>query len=113
MPSPRSRADADPVLPRLLFLERAAMSEPVAVELDRPMAVHPRVTGFWRAGRFHRVIKIVETRYEYGEMHVRAVTEEGAVDLRRVRLRDPRTLRTRTQWELCAELEAIEIPRSQ
>jgi len=112
MPWPRSRAGAEPALPLLLFLERTALSEPVAVELERPMAVHPRVTGFWRAGRFHRVVKIVETRYEYGEMYVRAVTDEGAVDLRRTRRRDPRTFRARTQWELCGELEAFEIPRS-
>jgi len=112
MPSPRSRADAEPVLPQLLFLERAALAEPVAVEVDRPLAVRPRVTGFWQDGRFHRVVKVVETRYEYGEMYVRAVTEDGAVDLRRIRVRDPRTMRTRTQWELCAELEVIEIPRS-
>jgi len=81
------------------------------VEVDRPRAVHPRVTGFWRGGDFYRVIKIVETRYEYGETHLRVVTDRGCADLRRARVADPRTMRTRTAWELCAELDAIEIPR--
>jgi len=111
MPSRRYPGSADGNLPTLLFLERAAVAEPVNVEVDRPMAVHPRVTGFWRGSDFYRVVKIVETRYEYGETHLRAVTDRGSVDLRRLRVTDPRTLRTHTAWELCAELDAIEIPR--
>lgn len=81
------------------------------MEVDRPQAVHPRVTGFWRSGEFSRVRKIVETRYEYGEMYVRAVTDRGSVDLRRYRATNPRTMKTATVWELCGELDAIEIPR--
>jgi len=113
MPSPRYPEPAEPILPRLLFLERAALVEPVSVEVDRPHAVHPRVTGFWRGSEFHRVVKIVETRYEYAEMYVRAVIEGGAVDLRRRRVRDPQTMHAGTVWELCGELDTIEIPRSQ
>lgn len=111
MRSPQSHGPGDPLLPRLLFLERAALIEPVSVEVDRPGAVHPRVTGFWRGDAFHRVVKIVETRYEYGEMYVRAVTDDGAVDLRRRRVRDAATMRTRTVWELCAELDTVDISR--
>lgn len=92
-------------------MERAALREPVRVEVDRPRAVHPRVTGFWRNGEFYRVVKIVETRYEYGAMYLRAVTDRGSVDLRRYRARDPRTMRTTTVWELDGELDAIEISR--
>lgn len=110
MPSPRLRAPGDGI-PPLLFIERAAISEPVSVEVDRPQALHPRVTGFWRGGEFHRVIKIVESRFEYGEMHLRVVTDRGCVDLRRYRTSHPRTMRTRTAWEVCAELDAIELPR--
>jgi len=95
----------------LLFIETAALAEPVSVEVDRPRAVHPIVTGFWRDGEYHRVIKIVETRYEYGETFFRVVTDRGCADLRRHRAADPRTMRTRVAWELCAEVEAIEIPR--
>jgi hypothetical protein len=95
----------------LLFIERAALVEPVSVEVDRPRAVHPLVTGFWRNEEYHRVIKIVETRYEYGETFFRVVTDRGCADLRRHRVTDPRTMRTRITWELCAEVEAFEIPR--
>lgn len=102
---------ATETLPLLLFIETAALAEPVTVEVDRPRAVHPTVTGFWRSGEYHRVVKIVETRYEYGETYLRVVTDRGCVDLRRYRATDPRTMRTRQRWELCAELDAIEIPR--
>ena len=95
----------------LLFIERMALSEPVSVEVDRPRAVHPLVTGFWRDDEYHRVLKIVETRYEYGETFFRVVTDRGCADLRRYRATDPRTMRTRIAWELCAEVEAFEIPR--
>lgn len=95
----------------LLFIETAALREPVGVELDRPYAVHPLVTGFWRNGEYHRVLKIVETRYEYGETFFRVVTERGCVDLRRYRTANSRTLRTRIAWELCAEGDALPIPR--
>ena len=95
----------------LLFIERAALAEPVSVEVDRPRAVHPLVTGFWRNDEYHRVVKIVETRYEYGETFFRVVTDRGCADLRRYRATDPRTMRTRVAWELCAEVEAVPIPR--
>lgn len=95
----------------LLFIETAALAEPVSVEVDRPRAVHPRVTGFWRNKEYHRVLKVVETRYEYGETFFRVVTDRGCADLRRYRATNPRTMRTRVAWELCAEVEAIEIPR--
>ncbi len=95
----------------LLFIERVALTEPVSVEVDRPRAVHPLVTGFWRNDEYHRVLKIVETRYEYGETFFRVVTDRGCADLRRHRATDPRTMRTRIAWELCAEVEAFEIPR--
>lgn len=95
----------------LLFVETAALAEPVSVEVDRPRAAHPLVTGFWREREYHRVTKIVETRYEYGETFYRVLTDRGAADLRRARVADPRTMRTRVAWELCAELDAVPIPR--
>ncbi len=97
-------------IPHLLFIERAAVREPITVEVDRPMALHPKVAGFWRAGEFTRVQKIVETRYEHGEIYLRVVSDRGCVDLRRYRRPDPRTLRTHAAWELCAELDAVEMP---
>lgn len=98
-------------LAQLLFIETAALAEPVSVEVDRPRAVHPLVTGFWRNGEYYRVLKIVESRYEYGEMFVRVVTDRGCVDLRRYRSGDPQTMRTRVAWELVAEVDAVPIPR--
>lgn len=75
------------------------------------MAVHPKVAGFWRNGAFMRVLKIVETRYEHGETYFRVVTDRGCYDLRRFRRPNPRTLQTHAVWELCAELDAVEMPR--
>jgi hypothetical protein len=98
-------------LPQLLFIETAALAEPVSVEVDRPRAVHPLVTGYWRNGEYHRVLKVVESRYEYGEMFFRVVTDRGCVDLRRYRSGDPHTMRTRVAWELIAEVDAVPIPR--
>jgi hypothetical protein len=98
-------------LPELLFVERAVVADPVSVEVDRPSAVHPRVTGFWRNGGYVRVVKIVETRYEAGERFYRIVTDHGCFDLRRYRRIDPRSLRSSPAWELCAELDAIEALR--
>jgi len=99
-------------LPELLFVERAVVADPVSVEVDRPAAVHPRVTGFWRNGDYVRVVKIVETRYEAGERFYRIVTDHGCFDLRRYRRADPRSLRSFAAWEVCAELDAIEALRS-
>lgn len=98
-------------LPHLLFVERAVVADPVSVEVDRPLAVHPKVVGFWRTGAFCRVVKIVETRFEHGETFFRAVIDRGAVDLRRYHHVDPRTLRSIVVWEVCAELDAMEIRR--
>lgn len=100
-----------PQLPELMFVERAAMADPISAEIDRPAAVHPKVTGFWRNGEFYRVVKIVESRYETGEAYFRVVTDRGYFDLHRYRRSDPRTLRQNVGWELCAELDAIEVPR--
>lgn len=97
-------------LPELLFVERAVVADPVSVEVDRPAAVHPRVTGFWRNGDYARVVKIVETRYEAGERFYRVVTDRGCFDLRRYRRVDPH-LRTSLAWEICAELDAVEVLR--
>lgn len=97
-------------LPHLLFLERTAVAEPITVELDRPAALHPKVAGFWRNGEFVRVVKIVDTRYEHGEMFLRVVTDRGCFDLRRFRRPESRTLRMDSTWELCAELDTVEIP---
>ena len=109
-PDERTRMHED--LPELLFVERAVVTNPVTVEVDRPGAVHPRVTGFWRHEHFYRVIKIVESRYEAGETFYRTVTDRGCLDLRRFRRIHPRTMRVSVGWEVCAELDAMEIPRT-
>ncbi len=98
-------------LPELLFVELAVVADPVSVEVDRPAAVHPRVTGFWRNGEYVRVVKIVETRYEAGERFYRIVTDHGCFDLRRYRRIDSYSLRSSMAWEVCAELDAIEALR--
>lgn len=103
----------DETVPQLLFVERTAHVEPITVELDRPLAVHPRVTGFWRGGEFARVLKIVETRYEHGETYFRVVTDRGCVDLRRYHARTAQTTRSRVAWEVSADLDAYEITRPQ
>jgi len=112
MASPDERAPMREELPELLFVERAALADPVTVEVDRSGAMHPRATGFWRHGDFYRVIKIVETRYEAGQTFYRTVTDRGCVDLRRFRRIDPDTMRVSAAWEVCADLDAIEIPRT-
>jgi hypothetical protein len=106
---PHARRD-EVEIPHLLFVERAVISEPVAVEVDRPGAFRSVVTGFWRGGQFHRVLKIVEARYEHGEAFLRVVTDRGCVDLRRWHRVDARTLRARREWEVCADLDAVESP---
>lgn len=97
-------------LPQLLFVERTALAEPITVEMDRPMALHPKVAGFWRNGEFAHVLKIVDTRYEHGETHLRVVTDRGCYDLRRFRRPQSQTLRMDSTWELCAELDTVELP---
>ncbi len=99
-------------LPQLLFVERKVVADPITVEVDRPAAVHPRMSGFWRAGEFYQVVKIVETRLEAGEAFFRTVTDRGCVDVRRYHRVDARTLRSSVAWEVCAELDAVEIHRT-
>lgn len=99
------------VVPHLLFVERAVRTDPISVELDRPHAEHPRITGFWRNGVFARVLKIVETRYEHGETFYRVVTDQGCVDLRGYHVRSMQTMRSQLAWEVCADLDAVEITR--
>jgi len=110
--APKGARDREEV-PQLLFVERAVRADPITVEVDRPLAMHPRVTGFWRSGTFARVLKIVETRYEHGETYYRVVTDRGCVDLRRFHLSDPQTMRSRPAWEVCADLDAFESARPQ
>ncbi len=110
-PREESAIPDDETIPLLLFVERAVVAEPISVEVNRPLAVHPRVTGFWRGGKFARVLKIVETRYEHGETYFRAVTDHGCVELHRYQRTDPRTMHSRVAWEVCADLDAIEIAR--
>ncbi len=97
--------------PDLLFIQRAATSDPVAVEVDRPQAFHPRLVGFWRGTEFYRVLRVVATRWEYGVTYYRVVTDRGAFDLRHVRRMDPLTLRARRTWEVCAELDTVPVAR--
>ncbi len=98
-------------IPQLLFVERAVPADRISVEVDRPRAMHPRVTGFWRNGEFARVLKIVETRYEHGETYYRVVTDRGCMDLRRYHARTAQTMRSQVVWEVCADLDAVEITR--
>ncbi len=95
----------------LLFIQRAAVSEPVAVEVDRPLAFRPRLMGFWRGEEFYRVVRVVATRVEYGVTYHRVLTDRGAFELRHVRCMDPMTLRARRTWEVCAELDTIPVAR--
>jgi hypothetical protein len=101
-----ARAQAD-----LIFIERARTLEPVVVEIDRPMAYRPRLVGFWRGTEFHLITRVVATRREHDAIYHRVVTDRGAFDLRCVRQMDPRTLRVRRAWQLCAELETIPVAR--
>lgn len=110
MRAPHRSIRKDPDIPILLFVERTVVSEPVAVEVDRPGAFRPQITGFWRNGEFYRVLKVVETRFEHGVAYLRVVTDRGCMDLRRRHQVDPRTLRARRVWEVCAELNAVESP---
>lgn len=104
-------SDRGEEVPQLLFVEREVRADPISVEVDRPLAVHPRVTGFWREGQFARVRKIVETRYEHGETYFRVVTDRGCMDLRRYHQPIPQTMRSRVAWEVCADLDAFEMTR--
>jgi hypothetical protein len=94
-----------------LFIERSRVTEPVVVEVDRPLAYRPRVVGFWRGMDFHVVTRLVATRREHDATYYRVVTDRGAFDIRNIRRMDPRTLRIWRAWELCAELDAVPLAR--
>jgi hypothetical protein len=97
--------------PDLLFIHRAAVSEPVAVEVDRPLAFRPRLMGFWRGTEFYRVVRMIATRWEHGVTYYRVLTDRGAFDLHHAMRLDPLTLRPRRVWEVCAELDTIPVAR--
>lgn len=100
--------------PRLLFIQRAALREPVAIEWRRAPLVF---SGFWRfstgksQSRFYRVQKIVETRREHDSAYFRIITDAGCFDLRRYRSLELWTMKPSARWELTAELEAVEMTR--
>lgn len=97
--------------PEMLFIERAAVAEPIAVEVDRPLAFRPRLVGFWRGNEFYLIARVVATRREYDATYHRVLTDRGAFDLRSIRRADAVTLRSRRCWEVCAELDAIPLAR--
>jgi hypothetical protein len=96
--------------PRLLFIERTAVRDPVVVEVASGPARH-RLSGFWRETDFYRVNRVVETRREHDAIYYRVITDRGCFDLRRYRRMEPWTLRLSVRWELTAELDAIEVTR--
>ncbi|MDR7482965.1 MAG: hypothetical protein QN183_14940 [Armatimonadota bacterium] len=95
----------------VVFIERAALAEPVAVELALPAAPRPRLVGFWRGREFHTIVRTVAVRREHEATYHRVVTDRGAFDLRAVRRMHPLTLRVHRAWELCAELEMVPVAR--
>lgn len=96
--------------PRLLFIERAALRDPIAVEVAAVPARH-RLGGFWRGTDFYHIHRVVETRREHDAVYYRVITDRGCFDLRRYRQMEPWTLRLSVGWELTAELDAIEVTR--
>lgn len=94
-----------------LFVERAVLAEPIAVEVDRPLAFRPRLVGFWRGHEFYQIARVVATRREYDATYHRVLTDRGAFDLRSILRADALTLRSRRCWEVCAELDAIPLAR--
>ncbi|MDQ7841805.1 MAG: hypothetical protein RDU83_12400 [bacterium] len=105
---PRPGSDSPP---EILFIERAAVTEPIAVEVDRPLAFRPRLVGFWRGDEFYSIARVVATRREYDATYHRVLTDRGAFDLRSILRADAVTLRSRRCWEVCAELDAIPLAR--
>lgn len=105
----RRRRVAPP--PDVLFIERATVADPIAVEVDRPMAFRPRLVGFWRDDEFYLIARVVATRREHDAIYYRVLTDRGAFDIRSIRRTDVATLRSRRCWEVCAELDAIPIAR--
>src|SRR5437667_11085489 len=98
MANPDESAHMREELPELLFVERAAVVDPVTIEVDRPGAMHPRAAGFWRHGDLSRGIQIVETRYEVGQTLYPPVTDRGCLHLMRFGRLDPHTLRLSDAW---------------
>ncbi|MDR7474632.1 MAG: hypothetical protein QN152_13635 [Armatimonadota bacterium] len=96
--------------PHLLFVERAPLRAAVAVEVVRGSG-RGKPAGFWWGTEFYRIQRVVETRREYDAVYYRVVTDRGAFDLRRARRLEPWTLRPSVEWELTAQLEAIELQR--
>ncbi len=107
----RRRQIEDEPPPEMLFIERAVLSDPIAVEVDRPLAFRPRLVGFWRDNQFYAISRLVATRREYDATYHRVLTDRGAFDLRSIRCADALTLRSRRRWEVCAELDAIPLAR--
>jgi hypothetical protein len=60
---------------------------------------------------FCPILQVLEIRPEVGETYYRVLTDSGAAELRRYRRVDPRTLRASVAWEVCADLDVIELPR--
>lgn len=92
-------------------MERERLNEPITIEIDRPMAYHPKIVGFWRKTEFYLVTRMVATRYEHDVSYHRVLTDRGAFDLRHIRQMDLWTLRARRVWELCAGLDVVPIAR--
>lgn len=95
----------------VLLIERAVVTERVAIEVDRPLAFRPRLVGFWRGTEFHLITRVIATRREHDVTYHRVLTPQGGFDLCHVRRMDPLTLRPRHCWELCAELDVVPIAR--
>lgn len=107
----RSSDDREGSRSPLLLIERARVAEPVAVEVDRPLAHRPRLMGFWRGTEFHLITRLLATRREHDATYYRVLTPRGAFDLRNIRRMEPLTLRIRRVWELCAELDVVPVAR--
>ncbi len=95
----------------LLLIHRRELSEPITVEVDRPLAFRPRLVGFWRGSEFFLIERVFATRREHGVAYHRVLTDRGAYDLHRLRRFDPLTMRARHDWEVCAELDAVVVTR--
>lgn len=100
------RGDTD-----LLLIHRADLGEPITVEVDRPLAFRPRLVGFWRGAEFYVIERVFATRREHGVTYHRVLTDRGAYDLRLSRSFDSLTMRPRHAWEVCAELDAVQVAR--
>jgi hypothetical protein len=95
----------------VIFIERATVREPIAVEVDRPQAYRPRLMGFWRGEEFYRIVRVIATRLEHDAIYHRVLTDRGAFDLRHIRVMNSLTLTVRRCWEVCAELDPVPVAR--